>query len=275
MIKTSIAVFALLLSSLGAFAQSPVANQGALTAGSWVLPYTSTFDEFVGGVNTTSGAIGMLGWDKTVVVAGTNPVAPVASIAGYSGLITLTTDTTATNGVNITLGHAVGFNFPGVDTNWQSEFVFSPSAITNTGNIKVGFMTLDNAAVIPTTGIYVRFIEGTDASFVVCSDTASTETCTTASATLGVVPVAADYIDVYFYSTATTKIGYKIVDVTSGAGGGGVASVTGTVCPSGCTLTATVPTTIMSPGFQITELGASSADHITVDSFSYASTVVK
>jgi hypothetical protein len=273
--KKFISIFILAASAVCAFGQSPVTNSGALKAGSWVLPYTTVTDEFVGSVGTTSGAIGMQGWDKTVVVAGTNPVAPAASIAGYPGLITLTTDTTATNGVNITLGHAVGFSFPGVDTNWQSEFIFSPSAITNTGNIKVGFMTLDNAAVIPTTGIYARFIEGTDASFVVCSATSSAETCTTASATLGVVPIAADYIDVYFYSTTSTTIGYKIVDVTSGATGGGVASVTGTVCPSGCTLTATVPTTIMSPGFQITELGTSSADHITVDSFSYASAVAK
>jgi len=262
----------LVLAAVSGFAQAPVANFGAAATGSWILPYTTITDEFPGTVATTTGAIGMQGWDKTVVVAGTNPVAPIPSVAGHIGLISLTTDTTATNGVNITLGHGMGLLFPGTDTNWQAEFIVSPSAIT-TSNIKVGFMTLDNAAVIPTTGVYVRWLQGTDLSMVICSSTASTETCGTGSTSAGVVPAAGDYVDVYLWSNVTTTVNYKIVDTTGTSTG--VQSVTGTICPSGCTVTATVPTTIMSPGFQITELGSVGAPVLTVDSFNFASTVSK
>ena len=271
--KKIFAILAVLLGSVPAFAQfnAPVPNVGAATTGSWVLPYTQYEDEFCGNTPSTTATIGDLGWDKTVVVAGTNPTAAIASVAGHSCLITLTTNTTATNGVNVTLGHGVGVVFPGTDTNWQSEFIFSPSAVTNTGNFKVGFMTIDNAAVIPTTGVYLRFIEGTDAALQICSSASSTETCSAYTSGTGIVPTAADYIDVYFYSTTSTTVGYKIVDVTHASNGPTI----GTVCPSGCTLTATVPTTVMSPGFQISELGSSSTDFITVDTFAYASTVAK
>lgn len=273
--KKIFAILAVLLGSVPAFAQfnAPVPNFGGAATGQWVLPYTFLNDEFAGTVASTSGAIGDLGWDATVVVTGTNPVAPIASVAGHVGLISLTTNTTATNGVNITLGHGAGVTFPGTDIGWQSEFIFSPTAVTNTGNFKVGYMTADNAAVIPTTGIYLRFIEGTDAALQICSDTSSTETCTTYTGTTGVVPQAGDYFDLYLYSTTTTTVGYKIVDFTNDSTG--VQSVTGTVCPSGCTLTATVPTTVMSPGFQISELGSSSAAVLKVDAYSFASTVAK
>lgn len=258
-----------------AFAQfnSPVANIGAAPAGQqWILPYTFLQDEFAGAVSTTTGAIGDLGWDKTVVVAGTNPVAAAASVAGHIGMIELgPTDGTATNGVNITLGHAVGTQFPGTDTNWQAEFISALSVTTGT-NLKIGFMTLDNAAVIPTTGVYVRFLQGTDLSMVICSSAASTETCGTGSATLGVVPAAGDYVDIFLSSTTSTTVAYKIVDVTGTSTG--VQSVSGTICPSGCTVTATVPTTIMSPAFQISGLSTATPD-LLVDTFSFASTVAK
>ena len=270
-------IFAILavLFSLPAFAQfnAPVPNMGAATTGTWILPYGQFEDEFCGNTPSTTATIGDLGWDKTVVVAGTNPVAAIASVAGHQCLISLTTNTTATNGVNISLGNAVGTTFPGTDTNWQAEFIFNQVAITATQNVKVGYMTHDNAAVIPTTGVYVRNIFGTDAAFEVCSDTSSTETCTTYTSSTGVVPAAGDWIDVYFYSTTSTTVGYKIVDVSGTSTG--VQSVTGTVCPSGCTLTATVPTTVMSPAFQVSELASSSAAVIDVDTFAYASTVVK
>jgi hypothetical protein len=272
--KRILASIVITLASVAAFGQfnSPVPNQGALAAGSWIVPYSQVSDEFSGTVSTTTGAIGALGWDKTVIVAGTNPVAAAASVAGHPGLIELgPTDGTATNGVNITLGHAVGFSFPGTDTNWQSEFIFAPSIITTT-NLKVGFMTLDNAAVIPTTGVYVRWLQGTDLSMVICSDTSSTETCGTGSASTGVVPAAGDYVDVYLWSNVSTTINYKIVDVTGTSTG--VQSVSGTICPSGCTVTATIPTTIMSPAFQISGL-STGTPNLLVDAFYYASTVAK
>jgi hypothetical protein len=272
--KQIFAILAVLLGSVPAFAQfnSPVPNMGATATGSWIVPYTQYEDEFCGNTPSTTATIGDLGWDKTIVVGGAGTTGAIASVAGHSCLIQLTTVATATDGVNVSLGNNVGLVFPGTDTNWQAEFIVSPSAIT-AGNIKIGFMTHDNAAVIPTTGVYVRWLQGTDLSMVICSDTASTETCGTGSTSAGVVPAAGDYVDVYLYSTTSTTIGYKIVDTTGTSTG--VQSVTGTICPSGCTVTATVPTTVMSPAVQISELGSSATPALVVDTFAYANTVVK
>lgn len=113
-------------------------------------------DDFCGNTPATTSDVGQLGWDVTVIVTGTNPVAAAASVANHPCLITLTTNTTATNGVGITLGKAVGVLFPGNSANWQSEQIVKINQITS-GSYRVGFGTVDSATGIPTNGIYFRF----------------------------------------------------------------------------------------------------------------------
>jgi hypothetical protein len=215
-------------------------------------------EEFCGNVPSTTGTIGNFGWDKTVIVAGTNPTAAIASVANHPCLITLTTNTTATNGVGISLGPGFGVLFPGNSTNWQAEWIQSINQVA-TGSYRIGFGTVDSATAIPTNGIYFRFLNGTDTFINACSDSASTETCTPTT----VAPTAADYVDLFMNSSITGNVVFTVVDKTTPA------TSTVTLCPAGCTAAATVPTVVLSPMFSIVETGGSVADVLTVDYFGF------
>lgn len=230
-----------------------------------ILNTSSLFqDDFTGFLPGTTGNIGQLGWDSTVIVTGTNPVAAAASVANHPGLITLTTNTTATNGVAINLGHGVGVLFPGNSTNWQSEQIVEINQIA-TGSYRIGFGTVNAATAIPTNGIYFRFLQGTDTFINACSDSTGTETCTPTTIT----PTAADYIDFFMNSTVTGTVNFTVVDVTTPA------TSTVSLCASGCTGTATLPTVVLSPLFNIVETGSSAVDILTVDYFAYTQTVIR
>jgi hypothetical protein len=226
--------------------------------GQFIQPNVNLLDDFCGNTPSVTATIGQLGWDKTVIVAGTNPVAAVASVANHPCLITLTTNTTATNGVGISLGNAVGTLFPGNSTNWQAEWIFEVNQIA-TGSYRVGFATVDSATAIPTNGVYIRFLQGTDTFINLCSDSASSETCGATTIT----PTAADYLHVTMSSGTVGNIVLKVQDVTTPA----VSTIT--VCAAGCTVTATPPTVVLSPWFSIVETGGSVADIETVDFFGY------
>ena len=167
-------------------------------------------EEFCGNTPATTTTVGQYGWDITVIVTGTNPVAAVASVANHPCLITLTTDTTATNGVGISLGHGVGVLFPGNSTNWQSEHIAEINQVA-TGSYRIGFGTVDSATAIPTNGIYFRFLNGTDTFINACSDTTSTETCTPTT----VAPTAGDYVDFFMNSSVTGNVVFTVIDKTN------------------------------------------------------------
>lgn len=226
--------------------------------GNFITPYANIQEDFCGNTPGTSTTIGQYGWDSTAVVAGTNPVAAVASVSGHPCLITLTTDTTATHGVYVSLGHAVGVLFPGNTINWQSEHIAEINQVA-TGSYRIGFGTVDSATAIPTNGIYFRFLQGTDTYINACSDSAGTETCTATT----IAPTAADYVDFFMSSTTAGKVTFTVKDVTTPA------TSTVTLCASGCTAVATLPTVVLSPMFSIVETGASVADVLTADYFSY------
>jgi len=249
------ACFLLLVASL-AFGQNrpPVPN----TAGQYQQFNVDIQEEFCGNTPSVTQTIGQYGWDKTVIVAGTNPIAAVASVANHPCLITLTTNTTATNGVGISLGPAVGVLFPGNSTNWQAEWIQEINQVA-TGSYRIGFATVDSATAIPTNGIYFRFLQGTDSFINGCSDSAGSETCTPTT----VAPTAADYVDLYMNSSTTGNVVFTVIDKTTPA------SSTVTLCPSGCTAAATVPTVVLSPWFSMVETGSSVADILTVDYFGY------
>ena len=235
------------------------------SAGNIVNSLNFLADDFIGFLPATSGNIGGLGWDSTVITGGTNPVAAVASVANHPGLITLTTAATATDGVNITLGHGVGTLFPGNSTNWQSEQIAKINQIT-TGDIRIGFSTVDNATVIPTNGIYFRLsVTLVDTAIQACSDSAGTETCTATT----VMPTAGDYVDFFMNSTVTGTVAFTVTDVTTPA------TSTVSLCASGCTAAATLPTVVLSPMFGIAETGTSVADVLTVDFFAFSQAVTR
>jgi hypothetical protein len=237
----------------------------ALNASGNILNYTALLtDDFLGMLPGTTGNIGNLGWDSTVIVGGTDPVAAAASVANHPGLITLTTDTTATHGVSVTLGHGVGTLFPGNSTGWQSQQIAEINQVS-TGSYRIGFGTADTATAIPTNGIYFRFLNGTDTFIMACSDSSSTETCTATTVT----PTAGDYVDFFMNSTTTGAINFTVQDITTPA------TSTVSLCPSGCTAAATVPTVVLSPMFNIAETGSSVADVLTVDYFVFAQSVTR
>jgi hypothetical protein len=253
--KNVIAVLALLIGTI-AFGQNQAPVSGI--NGVFVLPNVNIQEEFCGYTPATTDLIGEYGWDKTIVVGGTNPIAAVASVASHPCLITLTTAATATDGVAISLGPAVGILFPGNSTNWQSEHIAEINQ-TATGSYRIGFGTIDAATAIPTNGIYFRFLNGTDTYVMACSDSSSTETCTST----GVAVTALDYVDFIMSSATTGSVTFTVNDITHPGSG------TVTICASGCTATATLPTVVLSPFFNIVETGSSVADILTVDYFGY------
>ena len=233
--------------------QAPVAG----VSGNFILPNVSLGDEFCGNTPSVTATIGQLGWDKTVVSGGTNPVAAVASVSGHPCLITLTTAATTGDGVYVSLGNAVGTLFPGNSANWQAEWIQEINQVS-TGSYRIGFGTVDSSSAIPTNGIYFRFLNGTDTYINICSDTSSSETCTAST----IAPTAADYVDLFMNSTTTGTVVFTVKDITTPA------TWTGTLCSSGCTGTATPPTGVLSPMFSIVST-SNTADVLTVDYWNY------
>jgi hypothetical protein len=226
--------------------QAPVSG----VSGQFILPNINMQEEFCGNAPGTSGRIGNIGWDSTVVVGGTNPVASVVSVANHPCIITMTTSTTATNGVSITLGPGFGNLFPGNQANWQAEWIISPNQVT-TGSYRVGFGTVDTATAIPTNGIYFRFLNGTDTYVTACMDTASVETCSATTIT----PSAADWLHVTLNSSVAGTVFFTLKDVTTGA--------------SSTVSLSSAPAVVLSPMVNIVETGGSVADVLTVDYFGY------
>ena len=64
-------------------------------------------------------------------------------------------------------------------------------------------------------------------------------------------------------SSVTGNVVFTVIDKTTPA------QSTVTLCPSGCTAAATLPTVVLSPMFNIAETGSSVADILTVDYFGY------
>lgn len=228
------------------------------------FPSLNIQDDFCGNAPGTSSRIGTYGWDSTVIVGGTNPVAAIASVANHPCLITLTTSTTATQGVSVTLGPGFGTLFPGNSANWTAQWIQSINQVS-TGSYRIGFGTVDTATAIPTNGIYFRFLQGTDTYINACSDSSGTETCTATT----VAPTAGDYVDLFMNSYTAGNVTFTVKDITTPA------SSTVTICASGCTGTATLPTVVLSPMFNIVETGGSVADVLTVDYFGYEQVITR
>jgi len=254
--KNVIAIFALLVGTIALGQnQAPVSGIN----GVFVLPNVNIQEEFCGYTPGTTQLIGEYGWDLKAITGGT--VAAIASVANHPCLITLTATATTGDGVGIyccVSGVASsGILFPGNSTNWQSEHIAEINQ-TATGSYRIGFGSALATTAVPTNGIYFRFLNGTDTYVMACSDSASTETCTST----GVAVTALDYVDFLMSSATTGSVTFTVNDITH-PGSGSV-----TICASGCSATATLPTVVLSPFFNVVST-SNTADLITVDYFGY------
>jgi hypothetical protein len=133
---------------------------------------------------------------------------------------------------------------PGATTNWELAFTLSLSAVATVG-ARAGWETAANTAIIPTNGIYVRFDTSlSDQYWQICSDSSSTETCATIGA--GLAPSAGRYDTFKIISTTAGKISATVTNGSTHA----TSSAT-TLCASGCTGTATLPTCALAKGVWI------------------------
>jgi hypothetical protein len=259
--KLKVSVFGLIAICALALAASAQVPVGQNTNGTYVYSVPSTpaiQEDFCGATPSTTTTIGDYGWDLTQIVGTLSTSGAVASVANHPCLVALTTTTTATQGVYLSLGHAVGILFPGNTTNWQTESIMEVNQIS-TGSYRVGFGTVDSITAIPTNGVYFRFLNGTDTFINACSDSAGVESCTPTS----VAPTAGDWVQFWLTSNVSGTVIFKVVDTTTPA------SSTVTVGAAGSTLTATLPTVVLSPMFDVVETGGSVADVYTVDFYSY------
>jgi hypothetical protein len=197
-------------------------------------PSATTFsikEEFASG-NNASGTIGEYGWLNQNIV-GSATYAGATSSAN-PGLEQITTPATSGDGGGLYLGSTNTLTLGSIN-NWTSEWIADVSNVTVIA-FRIGYFSVDTSALIPTNGVYFRFDKslGTpDTHIMGCVDVSGTETC----ASTGVTPVAGTYYDFNSSSTTAGTISFSV----SG-------STPVTICASGCTATATPPTTSIGPG---------------------------
>lgn len=78
-----------------------------------------------------------------------------------------------------------------------------------------------------------------------------------------------DYVDFFMNSPVAGTVNFTVTDVTTPA------TSTVSLCASGCTAVATLPTVVLSPTFNIVETGSSAADILTVDYFAFQQAVTR
>jgi hypothetical protein len=188
-------------------------------------------DDFLGGASSTTGSIGQLGWNTDAIASGSGSYGPAASTWPNVGIYAIGSGTTSAEGASIYLGGSTNLAL-GANSPWQSEFIASLSSVS-IGAYRVGYSPNGSATKIPASGIYFRFDIGlSDTHIEACVSNSSVETCTSA----GQAPSASTYYDLYISSSTTGTITYQV---------GANSAVT--LCASGCTATATIPTSAFVP----------------------------
>jgi hypothetical protein len=226
-----------------------------VTAGtSSAVPTAATaivIEDFLSGQPTASGNIGNYGWLTNTVVGGT-PTYSAASSATHPGIEQVSTPATSGDGAGIYMG-SVATLYLAASTPWQAEWIADFSNVTN-GAYRVGFYSAFAATQVPVNGLYFRYDTSlSDTHIMACSDSSSTETCTST----GVTPVVNTYYDFNISSTTAGTASFNI--------NGGTAV---TICASGCTATATLTASPLSPAAGVVATSATSIA-IALDYFSY------
>jgi hypothetical protein len=221
---------------------------------------TSIIEDFQGGLITT-GLIGTYGWVYSSITASPTIAYSTTLNWAHPGVVTVATASTSSDGGSLYLGSAVSVQAIGANAGWKSEWVAYPSVNTN-ASFRIGFSSAATPK-IPANGLYFRFDASlSDSDWEICSDSSSTETC----ASSGVAPVASTFYDFWISSSVAGTITFQIGTSNS-------SSYTGTICSSGCTVTATIPTVGMTPYASVVTLTSSSAA-LGLDLFTYQATGV-
>jgi len=194
-------------------------------------------DDFIG--NSLGNAPFLLGW--TSHVTGTGAITVANGTWPFSGAAAIATGATNASFSSLALdrsGETI-IQAPATNSHWSNTFALGISTVTaGTTRVRFGFGTATNTTNIPTNGIYFRY--DTDAGIAdttvkICYDVASVETCANTT-----------------FAPPTSFVRYRMHSDTAGKV---CASVNGgtevTICPSGCTATATAPAGNFTPFIQI------------------------
>ena len=200
----------------------------------WVAAQVDISEEFLSGSSGTSGQAGQYGWTFSTVSSGAPTFSGGTSTASHPGVQSIATGATSGGGGSATLSSSSNNPFfPGVNTGWIMRWIASPSSITNVA-YRIGYMVGGVGSKIPNGGIYFRFDTSlSDTAIMACADNGGTESCTSTA----VAPTANGWNNLKMSSTTAGTISFA---VDNGS--------TVTICASGCTLAATVPTTAFSAG---------------------------
>jgi hypothetical protein len=201
--------------------------------------YLSYREEFVNGAGSCS-AFNLPNWVTETIVGNGGSCATVGGYYPNNGQADLKTGTTSGRGYSIQTpsnGYSAYQIAWGSISNWKQKYIVEPSTTgAGTVRVRVGNWNHNNTAIVPNGGIYFRY--DTDAAvgdthWMGCVDSSSTETCVDT----GAAPSSSAFSTLNMSSSVVGTISFQ---VDSGS--------TVTICASGCTVTATVPTGTLVPG---------------------------
>jgi len=235
----------------------------------WATPPGTTYDctlitvfcavEEMPGGNTTSGAIGSLGWNNSAISSAA-ALSYIVSTFSNPGELQFTTNTSAGNGSYFNLaGSGSGFSLVGNiggSTNWTETWIFKVTSDGTKERIRIGFGGT-SSVVEPTDGIWVRYDKNAtyaDTTWHLCIRQASTNSCQATTKTFD-----ANWHKVVIRSTSSGVIG-----ITWDSD----AELTWCTAGSGCTInSATFPSVSLTPVADICNDGTT-ADVTVIDYFS-------
>jgi hypothetical protein len=215
-------------------------------------------DEFTPAIQNDAATIilGNLGWmrqnNPTVAYSTTN------LSQSHPGILRFTNSAAGASALDLGASSAALLANPTAYTNWEAQFTFRPLATANT-TFRMG---LYNAfATNPTDYYGLIFTGGTDTNWQVVMRAASGSTLTADSG------VAVSTSNWYTMRVRSLVAGTVLVSFSTN---GGAFSTEKTICASGCDVTGTMPTTVMTPFFYTyTSSGTTSMD---IDWFGFNAT---
>lgn len=200
--------------------------------------------------------LGNLGWMRQNNLAAAYSTTNLS--ANNPGILRITNPAATTGTLDLGSGGAAFLSNPTAYANWEAQFTFRISATANT-TFRMGFY---NAFAINPTDYYgLIFTGGTDTNWQVVMRAASGSTL---SADSGVAVSTSNW---YTMRIRSLVAGTVLVSFSTN---GGAFSTEKSICSSACTVTGTMPTTVMTPFFYInTSAGTTSMD---IDYFGFYAT---
>lgn len=200
--------------------------------------------------------VGQLAWMRQ-----NNPTAAYSTTnlsQHHPGILRFTNSAAGASALDLGASSAALLANPTAYTNWEAQFTFRPLATANT-TFRMGFYSA--FATNPTDYYGLIFTGGTDTNWQVVMRAASGSTLTADSG------VAVSTSNWYTMRVRSLVAGTVRVSFSTN---GGAFSTEKTICASGCDVTGTMPTTVMTPFFYTyTSSGTTSVD---IDWFGFNAT---